>query len=817
MKARRLLLFLFCLGFFPPGIYAQDVDIIGFVRNEEGFPLFNVNVFIPSQQKGTVSNRNGFFLLTLSGENQLELVFSHVGYKSRSLYIDPKEDSKHELNVVLTSSASPLDEVYVIERARREGTLSRIQVRQLDYLPVVSRDIEAIIKTLPGVSSGNEFSSQYSVRGGNFDENLVYVNGIEIYRPLLIRSGQQEGLSIINPDLVSSVSFSAGAFDARYGDKLSSVLDITYRRPTGFAGSASAGLLGGSMHVEGINKKRNFTHMAAFRYKSNAYLLQSLEARGDYNPSYSDIQTYLNYEFSDKFSASFLGHFSLNNFSFIPQTRETSFGTFENAYGLKIYFDGQEKNRFETLLGALAVSHKPSESLALDLSSSIFHTGEQEGFDILGQYLINQLDNQLGSRTLGDSIMNIGVGSFLNHGRNKLDARVISLSHKGTFKQSDHSWNWGISWVHQSFDHRMNEWKLIDSAGFSLPYSENEIILNDLIRSTHKLDNNRFSVYLQHSSSWMIRKTGFKFTGGVRTLYLDQTNKWYVSPRAGVVIEPDWDQNMIFFLSSGVYYQPAFLRELTDFYGNLNQEIKPQKAIHVVMGADYHFFWWARPFRFVSEVYFKKLSDLIPYVTDNVRILYSGNNFSEGYAAGIDFKINGEFVEGMESWASVSFMRTEEKLQEKFHENSIFQVADPSEYIPRPTDQLFNFAMFFQDYLPRNPNYKVHIQMVYGSRLPFHAPNKTNYGTVFRMPSYKRVDLGLSRELISLDRDKNWLNRNFKNVWLGLEVFNLLDIKNTASYLWFHSVSEADGIPANMAVPNYLSTRMLNVRISAKF
>jgi hypothetical protein len=817
MKAWRPLLFLLFLRLLAPEAIAQEVAIKGFVRSEDGLPLSNVNVFVPSQQKGTVSDRNGFFLLILSGENPLELEFSHVGYQTKNLQVDPDEDSKLVLNVELISSVSPLDEVYVIERTRREGTLSRIQVRQLDYLPGVSRNIEAIIKTMPGVSSGNEFSSQYSVRGGNFDENLVYINGIEIYRPLLIRSGQQEGLSIINPDLVASVSFSAGAFDARYGDKLSSVLDITYRRPTGFAGSASAGLLGGSMHIEGINKKGTISHMTAFRYKSNAYLLQSLEERGDYNPSYSDIQTYLNHEISHKSSLSFLGHFSLNNFSFIPQTRETSFGTFENAYGLKIYFDGQEKNKFETLLGALAFSHKPSERLGLNLSASMFRTGEQEGFDILGQYLINQLDNQLGSRTFGDSIMNIGVGSFLNHGRNKLDARVMSFSHKGTYTQSNHSWNWGISWVHQSFDHRMNEWKLIDSAGFSLPYSENEIILNDLIRSTHQLDNNRFSVFLQHSSSMMINQTGFEITGGVRTLYLDQTRKWYVSPRAGVVARPDWEQNMIFYLSSGVYYQPAFLRELTDFSGNLNREIKPQKAIHIVMGADYQFFWWARPFRFVSEVYFKKLTDLIPYVTDNVRILYSGNNFSEGYAVGIDFKINGEFVEGMESWASVSFMRAEEKLQKKFYENSIFQVDDPSEYIPRPTDQLFNFAMFFQDYLPKNPNYKVHIQMVFGSRLPFHAPNKTSYGTVFRMPSYKRVDLGFSRELTSLDPDKNWLNRTFKNVWLGLEIFNLLDIKNTASYLWFNSVSEVEGIPANMAVPNYLSTRMLNVRISSKF
>lgn len=817
MISRQILACSLLFTFSLTALFAQRITVSGTVVDPNNRPLDAVSVFISALQTGTVTNSDGYFELQLTSFTSLELIFSSIGYETKTERITLREGIQPTIRVILTPSVIPIEEITITERSRREGTLTRIDIRSLDYLPGVSRSVESVIQTMPGVTSRNELSSQYSVRGGNFDENLVYINGLEIYRPLLIRSGQQEGLSIVNPDMVSSVSFSAGGFDARYGDKMSSVLDIRYRRPVNFAGSASASLLGGNIHLEGASDNQKFTQISSFRYKTNAYLLGTLETKGEYNPAFTDFQTFLTWKITGKSELSFIGNYSENKYNFIPETRETTFGTFQNSYGLKVYFEGQELNRFRTLFGGLVWEYTHNNATRITFSSSAFDTRESETFDVLGQYLLNQLDNQLGSTSFGDSIMNIGIGGFLHHARNFLDARVLNMAHTGVSSTASGTLHWGASLSRESFINTMNEWKLLDSAGYSIPYSSGSIIMNERINSDYSLENFKVSAYLMHIGRFSFNSSYLEITAGLRTLYLSQTEGWYLSPRIGFTYYPGKNPNLHYFLSGGVYYQPAFYKEMRDFYGNLNPLVEPQRAFHVIAGSDYQFWWWNRPFRFVSEVYYKNLKNIVPYVTDNVRILYTGDNYAEGYAAGMDFKINGEFVKGLESWASLSFMRTRERISPEHTGSTPFTEVNPGEFVSRPTDQLVNFSMFFQDFLPSNPNYKVHLQMVFASSLPFHPPQKDVYGTIFRMPSYKRVDIGFSRELTSINRGDGTLNRLFKNMWLGAEIFNLLGIKNTASYLWINSVAIDGDVPVNMAVPNYLSGRLLNVKLSAKF
>ncbi len=817
MISKKILTCSLFLSLFFTALFSQRIIVTGTVVDTNNRPLDAVSVYIPALQTGTVTDAKGFFELSVSTTEVLNLVFSNIGFETRTERITLQEGVFPVLRVVLSPSLIPIEEITITERIRREGTLTRIDIRSIDFLPGASRSVESIIQTMPGVTSRNEFSSQYSVRGGNFDENLVYINGMEIYRPLLIRSGQQEGLSIVNPDMVSSVSFSAGGFDARYGDKMSSVLDIRYRRPESFAGSASASLIGGNLHLEGASDNQKFTQIASLRYKTNAYLLGTLETKGEYNPAFTDFQTFLTWRITGKSELSFIGNISENRYNFIPETRETTFGTFQNSYGLKIYFEGQELSRFRTYFGGLAWEFRPTASTTLTLSGSAYDTRESETFDVLGQYLINQLDNQLGSISFGDSIMNIGIGGFLHHARNFLDARVFNFAHQGSSATAAGSLYWGASVSRESFINTMNEWKLLDSAGYSIPYSSSSIILNERIFSDYSLSNLKWTAHLMHSGKFYFSSSFLEITAGLRALYLSQTEGWYISPRVGFTYYPGKNPNLHYFLSGGVYHQPAFFKEMRNFYGNLNQSVEPQRAFHIVAGADYQFWWWNRPFRFVSEAYYKYLRNIVPYVTDNVRILYAGGNYAEGYAAGMDFKINGEFVRGLESWASLSFMGTRERITSGNAGNAPFTVLKPGEFVSRPTDQLVNFSMFFQDFLPTNPNYKVHLQMVFGSSLPFHPPQKDVYGRIFRMPSYKRVDIGFSRELTSIDRADGRLNRLFKNLWLGAEIFNLLGIKNTASYLWINSVAIDGDAPVNMAVPNYLSGRLLNLKLSARF
>jgi hypothetical protein len=817
MKLRVLILIIFlCL---PSLLFAQETAIIfGIIKGSDGSPIFLANVSIPGTRYGVVTKADGSYELSVPAGKEITIVFSCVGYEQADSILTLQPGSRLEINQVMQVSVTNLDEVSVSEEIDRSTTITRINIKTLNQLPTTSGSVEAMIKTLPGVSSTNELSSQYSVRGGNFDENLVYVNDIEIYRPFLIRSGQQEGMSFINSDMVSSIRFSSGGFEASYGDKMSSVLDITYRRPTEFGGSANVSLLGGALHLEGASKNQRFTHTSGVRYKTSQYLLQSLETKGEYIPNFFDFQTFITYNLTETFEISVLGNIATNCYKFIPANRTTKFGTVDVPLNLIIFYDGQETDKFNTYFGAFTAHYRPNTNLSLKFISSAYNSIEKETYDIQGQYLINQLDNRIGSESFGDSILNIGIGTFLSHARNYLDAYVYSLSHTGSYNADGHRIKWGLKWQQEAINDNLSEWEMVDSAGYSIPFSDKEVKLSDVIKSENNLLSNRYSSYLQHTYAFYSRNIKYYLNSGIRLSYWDYNNQMLVSPRITFSMKPDWNRNMMFRLATGYYYQPPFYKELRFPAGDINPEIRAQKSVHIVAGGDYIFSAWNRPFKFTVEFYYKHLADLIPYKLDNVRIRYAAENKASGYAAGIDLKIHGDFVPGAESWASLSLMKTQEDISNDFFYNKIGQKKTIGPY-PRPTDQRLNFGLFFQDYFPNHPDYKVSLNILFGTGLPFSAPGMERYDRVFRMPSYKRVDIGFSRAIIKegMPSGEGKSNRFFRNLWVSAEVFNLLGIKNTISYLWVKTVSNQDSFAGEFAVPNYLTSRRFNIKVSAKF
>lgn len=809
-----LILILICL---PLNLLAQKetATIYGKITDPEGKPIFPASIRITGTGRGTVTNEKGIFELTVPSNEDIHIIISCIGYKQTDERLKVNPGSRIEFNRTLEVDIQTLEEVSVSEEMDRTSSITRIDIKTLDYLPSTTGGVEAILKTLPGVVSTSELSSQYSVRGGSFDENLVYVNDIEIFRPFLIRSGQQEGLSFINSDMVSSVKFSSGGFEAAYGDKMSSVLDITYRRPSQFGGSASASLLGGSLHLEGASRNRHFTHTSGIRYKTARYLLSSMETKGEYIPDFLDFQTFITYDLSSKVELSFLGNISDNRYWFIPETRSTDFGTFQTPLNLVIYYDGQERDRFNTYTGAFTTLIRPSDDLSLKFIASAFSSIEEEKFDIQGQYLINELDNSADSETYGDSILNIGIGTFLNHARNNLDALIYSLSHIGLSTKGDNVIKWGIQWQHEIINDHLSEWEMIDSAGYSIPYSDAEVLLNKVVKSSNHLETNRFSTFIQNTRRFEDDKAVYYFNAGARLSYWDLNDQLLFSPRIILSMKPFWERNFMFRFSAGYYYQPPFYKEMRYPDGSLNRDIKAQKSIHFVSGTDWIFSAWNRPFKFTAEVYYKHLQDLIPYKLDNVRIEYMAENKAKGYAAGLELKLHGEFVPGAESWISMSLMKTEEDIVDDY----VYAENLEPGYYPRPMDQRFNIGLFFQDYFPNHPDYKVHLTVLYGTGLPFSPPDNERYDLVFRMPSYKRVDIGLSKSLKRKESvsDKKHTSNVFKEIWINAEIFNLLDINNTISYLWVKTVFNQENLPGEFGVPNYLTGRRFNIRISANF
>jgi len=799
--------------------FAQNTAVIfGKVTDNKKNPLELVTVSTMGQIQKAVTNKDGYYELTVPADKNVKVYFSFVGFYMDTLELYLKPNDKKEYNRTLYPSTTILPNLTVTENKNIINNLVKIDPLTVNVIPSGIGGVEAILKTLPGVSSNNELSSQYNVRGGNYDENLVYVNDIEVYRPLLVRSGEQEGLSFVNSDLVSNIQFSAGGFDAKYGDKMSSVLDIQYRKPTEFAGSVSGSLLGYAAHLEGISKNSRFTYLFGARQKSNQYLLNSLQTKGDYQPSFTDIQTELNYEVNEKFNLDFLGNYGRNVYKVIPQSRETDFGTLNDALRLTIYFDGQEVDRFDTYFGALSGNYNPMKNLSMKFITSAYRTNESETYDIQGQYWLDQLDANFGGSSFGSVAYNMGVGTYLEHARDYMNATVFNAEHKGVYILDNFVQYWGVRYQREIIDNQISEWKMLDSAGYTQPYPHDSVgytnplvqphyplNIQDVVKANNDLSSNRVSGY--YEQKWILRNdsTAMSLTAGLRANYNDLNDQMILSPRASFSFKPNWEKDYIFRLSTGYYSQPPFYREMVDLNGNINKDVKAQTSIHFVLSSQRDFTAWGRPFRFVTEAYYKILKDLDPYEIDDVMIKYYANNNAHGYAAGIDMKVNGDFVKGIESWASLSIMKTMERLDSAGHESA---------YIPLPTDQRVNFALFFQDYLPKNPTYKMHLSLIFGSGLPFGPPGHDLYKNTYRIPPYKRVDIGFSKELIS---EKSKLKPNnpfrfFKTIWLSLEVFNLLQVSNTISYIWITDVNNTQ-----YAIPNYLTPRQLNLKLIAQF
>ncbi|MDO9254844.1 MAG: TonB-dependent receptor [Bacteroidales bacterium] len=823
-------------------VFAQKAGMItGRVTDENNLAVELVNVSILGEPGGTSTAADGSYSLQVPAAKQLKIVFSFVGYKTDTAYIKVAAGEKLRVNRTITSTATELGRIVIEDRNIRNTNLIRIDARTVNALPTASSGIEALLKTMPGVVSNNELSSQYSVRGGNYDENLVYVNDIEIYRPFLVRTSQQEGLSFLNSDLVSSVLFSAGGFDAKYGDKLSSVLDIKYKHPTKFAASATASLLGATVHMEGISKDKRFTYLAGARYKTNQYLLNAMETKGSYKPVFVDFQSLLTYTLSDKLELAVLGYISSNKYTLIPESRETKFGTYFTPLRLTMYFEGQEVDRYDSRMGAITLTQKPNKNLQIKWITSVYNSRETESFDVLAEYYIALLDNQPTATDSIEVVETKGVGGFFNHARNQLDMTVINAENRYSYSKGKNYALWGIKYQHEIIADRMNEWQRIDSSAYSIPYNPGtpgqpgnltDFVLNYHLQTDTNISSNRYTAFAQNTWTLDRDSTQLAFTAGIRFNYWDFNKQFIVSPRVSLSYKPNWEKDMMLRFSAGYYYQPPFYRELRNLQGKINPNLRAQKSIQFVAGNDFNFHSWGRPFKFVTEVYYKYLTELVPYQVDNVRIQYLGINGSKGYAYGIDMKVNGNFVKGVESWASLSYMKTAEDLYNDYYVESYNAAGEVIHngfteditavssdtiypgYIPRPTDQRITFGLFFQDFLPMNPTFKMNIGLYFGTGLPTGAPNTPLYTHTYRLPPYRRVDIGLSKQIIGGEalQPKKGFFGGFKSLWITAEILNLLQVNNTVSYTWVRDVNN------NMyGVPNYLTPRQINIKIGAEF
>jgi hypothetical protein len=789
----------------------NNATVKGVVKDNEGNVLGATSISVKGLTIGTITNDQGLFNLKIPANQDIILVFSRLGYKDSEDTIKLAKDQSFTFIKVLELNSEQLEDVTIYGVNKRENSLTRIDIKSLDQLPNSSGNIETILKTLPGVASGNELSSQYSVRGGSFDENLIYVNDIEIYRPLLVQSAQQEGLSFINPSMVSSIQFSAGGFDAQYGDKLSSVLDIKYKRATEFNGSVMGSLLGGSAHIEGASKNNRFSINSGLRYKTTHYLLKTMDTKGDYKPSFIDFQTFMTYDISKKINISLLGNYASNKFTRIPKDRSTDFGTFQQEFNFTAFFEGQEKDIFSTYLEALSLYYHPNEKLSLKLIGTAFNSNEEITYDILTEYWLNIKTG--GSSSSKDSLINIGVGSSLDHARNYLYSVIYSVEHKGEFLINEGNLKWGVKAQKEFIDDRINEWEMLDSAGYSLPFSDKEANLFVVNKLKNNINSTRISGYLQNSKKYNLESGSATVTLGVRASYWDYNKDITISPRGSIEIKPNLTPNLSWHFSTGLYYQPPFYKELRDPYGKLYPETKAQRAFHILAGTDFTFYAWSRPFIFTSEIYYKKLTHLIVYKLEDVKLQYLPvYNKAKGYATGIDFKIYGEFVPGTESWFSLSLLSTKEDIYNDYIIKNDGTVRYPG-YYRRPTDQFMNFSLFFQDYLPSNPNFKVHLMVVYGSGFPYSGPSYARPSDTYKLGAYSRIDIGFSRVIVR----KNKQNSLVKTIWLTGEILNFLDTKNKVSYDWVKTIESQMGVNASFAVPNYLTGRSLNLKISAYF
>ena len=803
-------------------VSAQTATVQGIILDDAKTPILGVN--ISTSNNGTETDINGTYSLKIPSNQDVEITYSHVGFKNIKITVNLTSGDIYEFNPLFKTDIEQISEVIIKtgQRQRVEGivTLAPETIRKI---PGANAGVETLLKLLPGVSNNNELSTQYAVRGGNYDENLVYVNEIEVYRPFLIRSGQQEGLSFVNTDLVRNVEFSAGGFQAKYGDKLSSVLDITYRRPVDFGASLEASLLGGSISVEGISKDDKFSGIVGLRYRDNGLFVNSRETETNYRAGFADAQTFLSYRVTDKFELGFLGNVSVNDYNFEPQARQTNFGTLQDPLALVVFYDGQEEDRYETYFGALKATYDVSDNYTAKLIASTYNTQEQEHFDIFAEYRLGVPNTDIGSEDLGEVEFTRAAGSQLTHARNDLDALIFNLEHKGTISINDHLIDYGIKYTHEDIRDRQQEYEVVDSAGFSIrpPFSD---FANDQpyqafdaplatyssVRAFNETQIDRIQAYAQYGNKTVIGNTEIFYNLGVRahqwTVNDNLTNttesQAVISPRAQFAVKPDWEKDMIFRISGGLYHQPPFYRELRDSTGTVRPNVKAQQSVHLVLGNDYSFKLWNRPFKLVSELYYKSITDVNPYTIENVRIRYAANNNAKAYAYGLDMRLNGEFVPGTESWVSFGYLKTEENINDRG-------------YIARPTDQRLKFGVLLQDYVPRIPSLKMYLNLVYNTGLPGGSPNYADpYDFQTRLRDYKRADLGIFYVLA--DQNKtfskgHWLHP-FKELSLGFEIFNIFDVQNSITNTFVRDASTQQ----QFAIPNFLTPRIFNLKLGMR-
>lgn len=773
----------------------QSFLLQGKVTDEKDNPIEFASVTCPRQGKVALTSPKGTFTLTLQSADSVVIRFSMIGYRAKTRILrNPK--GRQNMRVVLYADINTLGEVQVQGQKIQSGQTQELSTKHLKNAPSVGGNaVEEMIQSQAGVSTHSELSSQYNVRGGSFDENSVYINNVEIFRPFLVRSGQQEGLSIINPDMVEKIGFSTGGFEAKYGDKMSSALDITYKRPKGFEASAAASLLGASAYVGFATPKVAWAN--GLRYKTNKYLLGTLEENGEYKPNFLDYQTYLSLTPNKRWQIDFIGNISDSHYNFYPKDRNTAFGTMQNVMNFKVYFDGQEKDLFRTYFGSLSISRILNSTTKLSLLASAYSTKERETYDIQGQYWLNQ----------SESSENMAVGTYFEHARNYLEARVQSIKLMLTSKIKKHDIEAALTFKREHVKENSIEYEMRDSAGYNVPSTGKDLFMIYSMKANNQLDASRTEAYIQ--DTWRFTSgtdsatTLYTLNYGLRMSHWNFNRETILSPRLSIGIIPAFNNNVTLRFATGLYYQAPFFKELRDTTTinhittvELNRKIKSQQSIHFVIGYDYRFRSQNRPFRFTAEAYYKLLKNLIPYSVNNVKVVYYGDNICNGHAAGLDLKLYGEFVPGTDSWISVSLMNTKMKLNGRS--------------MPLPTDQKWAMNLFFTDYFPGTDKWKMTLRLAFADGLPFSAPHREMERNSFRAPAYKRADIGMSYRLFN--NEQRTKNMPLKNIWLGIDCLNLLGINNVNSYYWITDVTNQQ-----YAVPNYLTSRMLNARVLFEF
>ncbi len=819
----------------------EKVTVFGAVKDlDTNEPIEFVTVYVKGTNQTAETNGFGEYSIQSDANDRFTLVFSRIGYSESEFVIKPmKPGAKRNVNISLAAQMSDVDVIIRSSKIEDVGMVKE-EVTEFKKLPTASGNFESILPHIAlGVSSGTggELSSQYNVRGGNYDENLIYVNDFEIFRPLLIRSSQQEGLSFPNVDLIRDVKFSSGGFEARYGDKMSSVLDVRYKRPDKFAASASMSFLGASAHMEGskklgANAYNKLRYLVGARYKTTRYILGSLDVTGEYIPNFADLQTYLTYDFTKDLQIAVLANYNYSQYDFEPRQRVSASGLFTQVLQLTTVFEGQERTGFENTMGGVSMTYIPERDrnpFFVKLLASRYDNYETENFDIIGFYRLSQVEFDLEGEGSLDEVSVLGVGTQQLFARNRLQSQITNVQLRGGLElQTDDELvnnfiQWGVKYQEENIDDRLSEWERIDSAGYSIPFSESDVLLNEVIKSSNEINSYRIMGFLQNSFSY--GKEGryeLKLTGGVRFNHWNYNGETNISPRFQVFYRPLRSEKEITFkLSGGIYAQPAFYRELRNLQGIVNPELRAQKSTHVVAGLSYDFDWLRRSnkkFRLIAEAYYKKLDNLVSYDIDNVRIRYSGENDATGYVAGIDLRVNGEFVPGAESWVNLSFLTARETLTGVQHLSQSFGATEPTDvdYVPRPTDQAFNINIYFQDYLPQNKDFKMNLNLAYGSGLPFgQRGNNVIYRNTFRFKAYQRVDIGFSYQIWDESKRSEKPYHAFRftrNTWVSFEVFNLLQIANVGSNTWIKTVGNQQ-----YAIPNFLTSRRVNLRFRMEF